>query len=149
MPPVDWPRLEDLKFLLTRETVTDPPQYYIASWQGHGKPLVERRLSNFPHPYPSLKVPTWSFDWECLFINNHITPVLSCGASPIYPTGRPTTASHLPTSSSDSKCVIVAYITPALRCGAAPLTSPNPTSVSMCAGPTLGADVCWPSWTAS
>lgn len=49
-------RLEELKFLMTRESVTEPPQYYIATWQGPGLPLLERRLSDYPHPYPSLKV---------------------------------------------------------------------------------------------
>eukprot|EP00884_Botryococcus_braunii_P016558 jgi/Botrbrau1/3586/Bobra.0078s0038.1 len=47
--------LEGLKFLMTRESVTEPPQYYIATWQGPGLPLLERRLSDYPHPYPSLK----------------------------------------------------------------------------------------------
>jgi dipeptidyl aminopeptidase/acylaminoacyl peptidase len=41
--------------LASRESVTEPPQFYIKSFSAGGEQHSERRISNFPHPYPSLK----------------------------------------------------------------------------------------------
>lgn len=48
-------RLEELEFLMTRETVRDTPQYYIMTLSGNGAKPGLRQLSDYPHPYPSLK----------------------------------------------------------------------------------------------
>ncbi len=48
-------RLEDLSLLMTRETVRDPPQYYIMTLSGNGSGPALRQLSDYPHPYPSLR----------------------------------------------------------------------------------------------
>lgn len=48
---------DKLEVLLTRETVRDQPQYYIKtlSASSNGSLLPERLLSDFPHPYPSIR----------------------------------------------------------------------------------------------
>ncbi|BDA47831.1 probable glutamyl endopeptidase, chloroplastic [Coccomyxa sp. Obi] len=55
----DWDdnpiRLEDLSLLMTRETVRDTPQYHIMRLSGNGAGPQLRRLSDYPHPYPSLR----------------------------------------------------------------------------------------------
>ena len=50
-------RSDDLTLLLTRETVKDQPQYYIKHISPHtnGSSPPDRLLSNFPHPYPSIR----------------------------------------------------------------------------------------------
>ncbi|KAK9828809.1 hypothetical protein WJX72_002171 [[Myrmecia] bisecta] len=48
-------RLADMKLLLSRESATEPPQIYIQSWSGQDSPPTERKLTDFPHPYPTLK----------------------------------------------------------------------------------------------
>ena len=40
---------------MTRETVQDTPQYYIMSMSGNGAKPGLRQLSEYPHPYPSLR----------------------------------------------------------------------------------------------
>jgi dipeptidyl aminopeptidase/acylaminoacyl peptidase len=55
---LDTPRpvsLGSLRVLARRESVTEPPQFYIKSFSAGGEQHSERRISNFPHPYPSLK----------------------------------------------------------------------------------------------
>ena len=58
--------LPGLRMLLTRETPTDTPQYYVVSWgaaaggvDAHGVALSrsEVRISDFPHPHPQLVAP--------------------------------------------------------------------------------------------
>lgn len=46
--------LDSLRVLASRESVTEPPQFYIKSFSKGGEEQSERRISNFPHPYPSL-----------------------------------------------------------------------------------------------
>ncbi len=41
--------------LKSRETPLDPPQFYIQSWDSPGQPPKERQLSEFPHPYPTVR----------------------------------------------------------------------------------------------
>ena len=48
-------RLEEMEWLMTRETIRDTPQYYIMSMSGSGAKPGLRQLSDYPHPYPSLK----------------------------------------------------------------------------------------------
>ncbi|KAK9816189.1 hypothetical protein WJX74_001254 [Apatococcus lobatus] len=48
-------RLDTLSLLKSRETPLDPPQFYIQSWDAPGQPPKERQLSQFPHPYPSVR----------------------------------------------------------------------------------------------
>ena len=40
---------------MTRETVRDPPQYYIMRLSGNGSGPQLRQLSTYPHPYLSLR----------------------------------------------------------------------------------------------
>lgn len=47
--------LDTLQLLLLRESAQEPPQYYIQQWHGRGAVQTERRLSHFPHPFPTLK----------------------------------------------------------------------------------------------
>lgn len=47
--------LEGLSLLMTRETVRDTPQYYIMRLSSNGAGPQLRCLSDYPHPYPSLK----------------------------------------------------------------------------------------------
>ncbi len=44
-----------MSLLTSRETPLDPPQYYIQSWGSPGQPPKERQLSQFPHPYPTVR----------------------------------------------------------------------------------------------
>lgn len=44
-------KLEDISMLKVRESPTDPPQFYVHSL----KDSAERQITDFPHPYPSLK----------------------------------------------------------------------------------------------
>ncbi len=39
----------------SRETVKDTPQYHIMRLSGNGNAPQLRRLSDYPHPYPSLR----------------------------------------------------------------------------------------------
>lgn len=49
---VDGPiPLQSLKVLLSRESADEPPQYFIKRWRDGS----EVQLTNFPHPYPSLR----------------------------------------------------------------------------------------------
>ena len=50
-----WCRLEEMEWLMTRETVRDTPQYHIMSMSGNGATPGLRQLSDYPHPYPSLR----------------------------------------------------------------------------------------------
>lgn len=43
--------LEKLKIVISRESQTEPPQYYIVCWPEKR----ETQITNFPHPYPQLK----------------------------------------------------------------------------------------------
>jgi len=47
--------LEGLQLLLTRESAKDPPQSYIVTLTDGGKSLTERQVTNYPHPYPTLR----------------------------------------------------------------------------------------------
>lgn len=40
---------------MTRETVRDTPQYYIMRLSSNGSGPQLRQLSDYPHPYPSLR----------------------------------------------------------------------------------------------
>ena len=48
-------RLDTLSMLFSRETPLDPPQFYIQSWDQAGQPPRERQLSQYPHPYPTVR----------------------------------------------------------------------------------------------
>ncbi|CAL5225819.1 g8598 [Coccomyxa viridis] len=48
-------RLEEMEWLMTRETIRDTPQYYIMSMSGNGAKPGLRQLSDYPHPYPSIR----------------------------------------------------------------------------------------------
>lgn len=41
--------------LASRESVTEPPQFYIKTFTDGGATTSERCISAFPHPYPSLR----------------------------------------------------------------------------------------------
>jgi dipeptidyl aminopeptidase/acylaminoacyl peptidase len=43
--------LDSLKIVISRESQTEPPQYYIVCWPDKR----ETQITNFPHPYPQLK----------------------------------------------------------------------------------------------
>ncbi|GAB4818840.1 hypothetical protein N2152v2_005886 [Parachlorella kessleri] len=47
--------LDNLQMLASRESVRDPPQYYIKTFTAGGSQAEERCISDFPHPYPTLK----------------------------------------------------------------------------------------------
>lgn len=47
--------LEGLQMLARRETEEEPPQFSIATFAESFKLKEDRQISNFPHPYPSLK----------------------------------------------------------------------------------------------
>jgi dipeptidyl aminopeptidase/acylaminoacyl peptidase len=47
--------LDNLRILACRESVTEPPQFYIKTFTKGGAEHTERCLSHFPHPYPTLK----------------------------------------------------------------------------------------------
>jgi len=47
--------LDSLRMLVTRETKVDPPQYFVRSNWAPGASAAETRLTNFPHPYPTLR----------------------------------------------------------------------------------------------
>jgi dipeptidyl aminopeptidase/acylaminoacyl peptidase len=49
--------LDTLKILLSRETPSENPQYYSLELSGGGGELTPRRISDFPHPHPSLVDP--------------------------------------------------------------------------------------------
>ena len=49
--------METLKILLSRETPSENPQYYSLELGGGAEKLAPRRLSDFPHPHPSLVDP--------------------------------------------------------------------------------------------
>ena len=46
--------LSAFSMLISRETPKDPPQSYVAQFVD-GAPGPERQLTNYPHPYPSLR----------------------------------------------------------------------------------------------
>ena len=46
--------LDTLKILLSRETRSENPQYYSLELSASNAALVPRRISDFPHPHPSL-----------------------------------------------------------------------------------------------
>lgn len=43
--------LDNLKMVISRESQTEPPQFYMVCWPNK----QETKLTNFPHPYPQLK----------------------------------------------------------------------------------------------
>jgi len=47
--------LDTLRILLTRESNAEQPQYFIRSGWAPGTEAQETQLTNFPHPYPTLK----------------------------------------------------------------------------------------------
>jgi dipeptidyl aminopeptidase/acylaminoacyl peptidase len=47
--------LDNLKLLASKESVDEPPQYYIKTFSAGGAEFSERQLTNYPHPYPSIK----------------------------------------------------------------------------------------------
>ena len=47
--------LDNLRLLASRESVTEPPQFYIKAFTAGGAQHTERCLSRFPHPYPTLR----------------------------------------------------------------------------------------------
>ncbi len=48
-------RLEEMEWLMTRETVRDTPQYHIMRLSGKGTKPGLRQLSAYSHPYPTLR----------------------------------------------------------------------------------------------
>lgn len=55
LEPDEPVRLENLQLLVSRETATDNPQFLVRTLDALGGVAHERRLSDFPHPYPSLR----------------------------------------------------------------------------------------------
>ena len=49
------PPQDNLRVLASRESVTEPPQFYIKTFTAGGAQHSERCISAFPHPYPSLR----------------------------------------------------------------------------------------------
>lgn len=49
--------MESLKILLSRETPSENPQYYSLELGGGSDDLTPRRISDFPHPHPSIVDP--------------------------------------------------------------------------------------------
>lgn len=47
--------LNGLQLLATRESEREPTQFYIKTLADNGNTVTERCISNFPHPYPSLR----------------------------------------------------------------------------------------------
>ncbi len=47
---------QDLRMLMTRESPTIVPQYYFMQFTQGGTHREEQRISNFPHPYPTVSV---------------------------------------------------------------------------------------------
>lgn len=47
--------LDSLRVLASRESVTEPPQFFIKSFSSDGAEHSERCISAFPHPYPTLR----------------------------------------------------------------------------------------------
>lgn len=47
--------LENLKMLGRRESIEEPPQYYIVNFSKESSATDWRQISQFPHPYPTLK----------------------------------------------------------------------------------------------
>lgn len=47
--------LENLKMLGRRESMEEPPQYYIVNFNADSATTDWRKISEFPHPYPTLK----------------------------------------------------------------------------------------------
>jgi dipeptidyl aminopeptidase/acylaminoacyl peptidase len=47
--------LDNLRMLASRESVTEPPQFYIKTFSDGGAAHSERCISAFPHPYPTLR----------------------------------------------------------------------------------------------
>ena len=52
-----WCRSDNLEMLMTREQMREQPQYYIKTLSADeaAADRPERLLSNFPHPYPSIR----------------------------------------------------------------------------------------------
>lgn len=49
-------RLEGLQLLMSRQSVQEPPQTHILTLHsGDDAPAAERQLTQFPHPYPTLR----------------------------------------------------------------------------------------------
>jgi dipeptidyl aminopeptidase/acylaminoacyl peptidase len=47
--------LDGLRVLATKESVADPPQFYVKSFSDGGAVIADRLISDFPHPYPTLR----------------------------------------------------------------------------------------------
>lgn len=46
---------QDLDMLMTRESPTEVPQYYVTHFSEGGSVRTERKISDFPHPYPTVR----------------------------------------------------------------------------------------------
>ena len=47
--------LDGLSLLLSREAARDPPQTHVVTFGADGAPRGERRVTDYPHPYPQLR----------------------------------------------------------------------------------------------
>ncbi len=67
-------RLDGLRMLMTRESPRDPPQYSIITFGADPMAApAERRLSDFPHPYPSIR------DLQKEIVRRAFCPDSACG----------------------------------------------------------------------
>ena len=48
-------RLEGLQLLMSRQSVDEQPQTHVLTLRGGDEPAVDRQLTQFPHPYPTLR----------------------------------------------------------------------------------------------
>lgn len=66
--------VQDLDMLMTRESPTEVPQYFVTHFSEGGAVRTERRISDFPHPYPSV----WSGQQSQQRLQYSATLVLTC-----------------------------------------------------------------------
>ena len=48
-------RLEGLQLLMSRQSVDEQPQTHVLTLRGGDAPAADRQLTQFPHPYPTLR----------------------------------------------------------------------------------------------
>ena len=53
--PVDVLKLQPLSILTRRESIQDPPNYFLYQAKGRKNQLERKQVTNFPHPTPQLK----------------------------------------------------------------------------------------------